>query len=210
MEFNHMKTLNRQIGIRILVAAIVMFSNTVMASAAVVVGNLQVEYRRTPIGIDVEQPRFSWQMNATKGERGYIQTAYRIVVKDAGGNVVWDTQRSKSAVSLGIKYAGSPLKAATRYYWTVAVWNQTGANATGTSWFETGLMNPDPKSAAWSGAQWIGGGDEELVLYSPYLAIFNVRYAQTIAPGSSRASFVYGANDSRLMDKNKNLYQVEN
>ena len=30
-----------------------------------------------------------------------------------------------------------------------------------------------------------------------------------IAPGSTRASFVYGANDSRLMDRYKNIYQVE-
>ena len=47
------------------------------------------------------------------------------------------------------------------------------------------------------------------MLYAPYLAIFDAKYAVTIAPGSARASFVYGANDSRLMDKNKNIYQVE-
>ncbi len=47
------------------------------------------------------------------------------------------------------------------------------------------------------------------MLYAPYLAIFDVKYALTIAPGSTRASFVYGANDSRLMDRNKNIYQLE-
>ena len=47
------------------------------------------------------------------------------------------------------------------------------------------------------------------MLYSPYLAIFDVRYVVAIAQGSSRASFVYGANDSRLMDKHRNIYQVE-
>ena len=57
--------------------------------------------------------------------------------------------------------------------------------------------------------EWIGGGNDDLVLYSPYLAIFDVKYAVAIAPGSARASFVYGANDSRLMDKYKNIYQVE-
>ena len=69
-------------------------------------------------------------------------------------------------------------------------------------------MDPSPGSAAWGGAKWIGGGNDDLVLYSPYLAIFDVKYAVTIAPGSTRASFVYGANDSRLMDRNKNIYQV--
>ena len=204
-----MRTKTLTIGIRILFVLFVLLGTIVQANAAVVIENLQVEYRKTPMGIDVAQPRFSWQMATTKGERGYAQTAYRIEVKDPKGNVVWDTQKAEGAISLGIKYAGSPLKAATRYSWTVTVWNQAGAKAAGTSWFETGLMNPAPNSSAWSGAQWIGGGDEDLVLYSPYLAIFNVKYALTIAEGSTRASFVYGANDSRLMDKNKNIYQVE-
>ena len=90
----------------------------------------------------------------------------------------------------------------------ITVWNQTAVKLTASSWFETGLMDPAPDSSAWGGAKWIGGGDEDLVLYAPYLAIFDVKYALTIAPGSTCASFVYGANDSRLMDKNKNIYQV--
>ncbi len=70
-------------------------------------------------------------------------------------------------------------------------------------------MDPAPDSAAWGGAKWIGGGSEDLVLYSSYLAMFDVKYVLAIAPGSTRASFVYGANDSRLMDRHKNIYQVE-
>jgi alpha-L-rhamnosidase len=69
-------------------------------------------------------------------------------------------------------------------------------------------MDPAPDSSAWGGAKWIGGGTEDLVLYAPYLAIFDMTYALTIAPGSTHASFVYGANDSRLMDRNKNIYQI--
>src|ERR1035441_11010199 len=75
--------------------------------------------------------------------------------------------------------------------WTVTVWNQAGAKITAGSWFETGLMDPAPDSSAWGGAKWIGGGDEDLVLYAPYLAIFDVKYALTIAQGSTRAGFVY-------------------
>jgi alpha-L-rhamnosidase len=91
----------------------------------------------------------------------------------------------------------------------VTVWTQAGAPLTANSWFETGLMDPSPSSAAWGGATWIGGGHDDLVLYSPYLAIFDVKYVLAIAPGSTRASLVYGANDSRLMDKFKNIYQLE-
>ncbi len=194
---------------RLLILAPVLLCAVVQAEAAAVVKNLQVEYRSTPLGIDVAQPRFSWQMAITAGERGFAQTAYQIEIKDPKGNLVWDTKRTETPTSLGIKYAGSPLKPATRYSWTVSVWTQVGAKLSAASWFETGLMDPSPESSAWGGARWIGGGDEDLVLYSPYLAIFDVKYALTIAPGSTRASFVYGANDSRLMDKHKNIYQVE-
>ncbi|MGJ5818624.1 family 78 glycoside hydrolase catalytic domain [Paludibaculum fermentans] len=180
------------------------------ANAAALLQNLQVEYRPTPLGIDVAQPRFSWQMATTAGERSAAQAAYQLEVRDPQGRLVWDTKKVDGSGSLGILYAGSALKAATRYSWTVTVWNQAGAKLLGSSWFETGLMDPSPSSSAWSGAQWIGGRNEDLVLYAPYLAIFDLKYALTIAPGSTRASFVYGANDSRLMDKNKNIYQLAN
>ena len=195
---------------RILIAVTLVLCSLAPANAAVVIRNLRAEYRNTPLGIDVAQPRFSWQMAATAGERGYAQTAYQIEVKGPGGAVVWDSHRNTTSHSLAIRYAGSALQAATRYSWTVTVWNQAGAKLAASSWFETGLMDPAPDSSAWGDAKWIGGGDEDLVLYSPYLAIFDVRYALAIASGSTRASFVYGANDSRLMDKYKNIYQTEN
>jgi len=180
------------------------------AGSAARITNLTVEYRKTPLGIDVERPRFGWQMVAPAGQRGYAQTAYRIVVKDPQGNVAWDSGRVKSSESVAIRYAGQPLKPATRYSWSVTVWDHMGAEATASSWFETGLMDPRPGSPAWGGAQWIGGGDEDLVLYAPYLAVFDLEYTVAIAPGSSRASFIYGANDPRLMDKYKNVFQLEN
>jgi alpha-L-rhamnosidase len=179
------------------------------AQAALIVKNLCVEYRPTPLGIDVRQPRFSWQMAATAGERGAGQSAYQVEVRDPKGLVAWDSTKVASRESVGIRYAGTALNAATRYAWTVTVWTTAGAKLTASSWFETGLMDPSPTSVAWGGAQWIGGGNDDLVLYSPYLMVFDVQYGVTIAPGSSRASFVYGANDSRLMSKYKNIYQLE-
>jgi alpha-L-rhamnosidase len=172
------------------------------------INGLHVEYRQTPLGIDVEQPRFGWQMQAPEGKRGYEQTAYRILVTDPSGEVVWDSERVNEGNALAIEYAGSPLKPCTRYSWTVTVWDQDGQEYPASSWFETGLMNPD--QSAWSGAQWIGGGDEDLVFFSPYLSVFRLRYGVRIAEGSTRASFVYGANDLRLMDRNKNIWQLEN
>jgi alpha-L-rhamnosidase len=172
--------------------------------------HLRVEYSATPLGIDVEAPRFSWQMRAPEGRRGYSQSAYQIVVADPDGVPVWDTGKVASDVSLAIPYGGPALQPATRYAWSVTVWDQDGATAFGASWFETGLMNPDPDLGAWDGATWIGGGDDDLVLYSHYLSIFDLDYTVAIEEGSSRAGFVFGANDRRLMDGNKNIYGIEN
>jgi alpha-L-rhamnosidase len=194
---------------RVMTVVALLFLSVLHAQAAVVVKNLQVEYRSTPLGIDVRQPRFSWQMEATAGERDVAQAAYRIEVREVKGALVWDSERIDSSEAVHIRYAGSTLEAATRYAWTLTVWTRAGAKLGATSWFETGLMDPSPGSTAWDGAKWIGGGSEDLVLYSPYLAIFDVKYVLAIAPGSARASFVYGANDSRLMDRNKNIFQIE-
>jgi len=187
---------------------VILFVGIVRTNAAVVIENLKVEYRNTPLGIDETKPRFSWQMATTAGERGYRQAAYQVQVTDPEGKLAWDSKRVEESRSVGISYAGNPLRAETRYSWNVTVWSQAGERLQASSWFETGLMNPIPDSSAWAGARWIGGGDEDLVLYAPYLAIFKLKYAVTIPPGSSRAGFVYGANDSRLMDRYKNIYQI--
>jgi len=172
--------------------------------------NLTTEYIKTPIGIDVKIPRFSWQMSAQPGERNIFQSAYQIVVKDPGGTLCWDSGKIMSDNSIGVSYAGIPLKASTRYIWDVKVWDRKGKTSTSSSWFETGLMNGNPNLEAWEGAEWIGGSDDDLVLYAPYIVIFNAKYTIALGPGSTRASFIYGANDSRLMDKYKNIWQVEN
>ena len=171
------------------------------------VRNLQVEYRPTPLGIDVAAPRFSWQLDASPSERGLAQVSYQLEVRDPAGALVWDSAKVDADRSVHIVYAGQPLRPTTRYAWTVTVWTKTGARLSGTSWFETGLMDPSP--AAWSGAAWIGGSDADLVLYAPYLSVFDLRFVVAIAPGSTRAGFVYGANDSRLMDRYKNVAQLQ-
>ena len=150
---------------RIVIAALALLCSGVQAQRPRSIRNLQVEYQNTPLGIDVRQPRFSWQMEASAGERGLAQSAYRIEVRDPKGTVVWDSGRTDGPESLAIKYGGSALGAATRYSWTVTVWTQAGAQLRASSWFETGLLDPAPGSAAWGGAKWIGGGSEDLVLY---------------------------------------------
>jgi len=192
---------------RILCLSAILFLS-LNAFAQFTLGGLMSESSVTPMGIDEKTPKFTWQMRADG--RGYRQVAYQIIVADAGGVVVWDSKKVASDLSLNIPYAGAKLLPETRYTWKVTVWSQKGTQASSVSWFETGLMNPDPGLEAWEGAQWIGGGDDDLVLYSQYMSIYKLNYTQIIEEGSTRASFIIGANDARLMDKNKNVFQLEN
>jgi alpha-L-rhamnosidase len=168
---------------------------------------LLTESSVTPLGIDEKTPKFTWQMSAM--DRGVLQTAYHITVTDPKGAVAWDTKKVASDISLNIPYAGSALQPTTHYTWKVTVWDQKGTESSATSWFETGLMNPNANLAAWNGATWIGGATSDLVLNAHYLSIYKLNYTQAIAAGSTKASFVIGANDSRLMDKNKNTYGIQ-
>ena len=80
-------------------------------------------------------------------------------------------------------------------------------------------------STDWYDARWIGVSDEDLPFYSHYLPVFKINYTvQISAPSqeeqdvftggqwgeSAFAGFIYGANDERLLNKNKNIYGIEN
>ena len=188
-----------------------LFAHFTIWGAEVQITNLKIDYTQTPLGVDIQKPNFSWQMQASPDQRGYKQTAYQIEVVNEKGDVVWNTGRTKTDISLNIKYAGELLAPTTRYNWTVKIWDNHNRKHTAKSWFETGLMNPDHQSNAWDNAQWIGGNDNDMVLYSQYLPVFKIEYNIQLDENSesAKAGFIYGANDIRLMDRNKNLFNLE-
>ncbi|PAE16187.1 alpha-L-rhamnosidase [Virgibacillus sp. 7505] len=170
--------------------------------------NLFTDFSSTPLGLDNPNPTFSWQMQAD--HQGAKQKAYQLVVKDPGGKTVWDTKKQHSEESVAIQYEGKELKPATRYEWEVSVWNENGKKATAASWFETGLLDTD--ISAWDGAEWIGTEAEDMVLQAYYFNVYKVHYSLQLdkKTNTEKASFILGANDPRLMDKNKNMYNLEN
>ena len=73
-------------------------SCSISSKGSVTPVNLTVEYLTNPFGLDIEMPRLSWTLEATKeSEFGQKQTAYRILVSsserilkgDKGD--IWDT-----------------------------------------------------------------------------------------------------------------------
>ena len=113
---------------------------------------LKTEDLTDPVGIDAENPAFSWKMQSDViGQR---QTAYRIeVAKDAAfTDLVWDSGKQEDDSSVAIEYAGAPLAASTVYYWRVTAWDKDEKQVrSATATFEMGLLGDD----AWSKSQWI-------------------------------------------------------
>lgn len=117
------------------------------------------EYFTNPIGLDVAQPRLSWQVKAN--HRGARQTAYQIQVsrtplfpaEASTDGLVWDTGRIESDQSLHRPYAGATLKPCRRYFWRVRVWDENNLVSawSDSAFWETGLLSHH----AWQAVHWI-------------------------------------------------------
>lgn len=185
-------------------------SQSGLIDAQIKLTDLLVEYRDTPIGIDEVKPRFSWKMSAAENTRGIYQTAYQVSVENESGEEVWNSGKVETNTSLNIEYEGAELSARTMYSWKLDVWDKDGVLHEQKSWFETGLMNTSIE--AWNGAEWIGGGDDDLVFYSHAISVFKGGFTIQLDEESSstKAAFVLGANDVRLMTPHLNILGVNN
>lgn len=113
---------------------------------------LRCEYRENPMGIDVRQPRFGWQI--VSAERNIHQAAYHIQVsKDDASfkDLVWDSGKVNSDQSIHLTYEGEELQSCTRYHYRVMVWNQHGLGSewSETAFWEMGLMETSDWMADW-------------------------------------------------------------
>lgn len=86
------------------------FSTAIFAKTGV--DKLVCEYHTNPIGIDVDKPRFSWQM--TTDESNSKQIAYEIRVADSPNNfskkknLLWCSGKVTSDQSVNIEYQERP------------------------------------------------------------------------------------------------------
>ena len=161
---------------------------TLLPAGAQEITRLTTEYMDRPMGIDVKQPVFGWQMQSDR--YGAAQTAYRIVTATSkenleNGTYTYDSGTVNSPASVCIKYNGPQLAPCTRYYWQVLVTDERGkVHESPASWFETGLMG-----GLWGNAMWIASNKMQL---SPYRFDYAIEYdVETAKPGP--AKFIFGA-----------------
>ncbi|HEX2919904.1 MAG TPA: family 78 glycoside hydrolase catalytic domain [Bacteroidales bacterium] len=109
-------------------------------------GNLKCEYIVNPVGIDMQRPRFTWNLNDER--RGARQTAFRIFIgTDSaevanGKGMIWSSGKVSSGITF-YKYDGPYLKPFTKYYWSIRLWGQARkrTSISDVASFETGMMN---------------------------------------------------------------------
>ena len=165
--------------------------------------NLETEGKSAPLGIDTQNPVFSWQM--ISDVTGASQKNYQIVVSQSDGTQVWDSGKVDSDSSLDIAYEGEALEPCTVYNWTLTVEDNSGNTLTSQSTFETSKLSTELD--AWNGAKWIGA--DELSLNAASTTLFDITTKVQIPEGSNKASVIFGANDFRYNNKLYNLYQLE-
>ena len=123
---------------------------------SVEVTRLQVEMKSNPLGIDVAQPRFSWQIASDKPD--LMQVGYRIQVAaspedlQSGKNLLWDSGEITSDCSLFIPYEGEMLQSRQSYYWRVKVkTNQSPGDWSEVQMWSMAILNPTEWKARWIG-----------------------------------------------------------
>ncbi|MFE6508282.1 family 78 glycoside hydrolase catalytic domain [Nocardioides sp. NPDC057767] len=120
-------------------------ANTAPAAPA----GLTVDDLARPLNTDLT-PRFGWLPQDSDANE--VQSAYKIEVRDAAGEIVWDSRKVTSAQQSYVDYAGEKLEPGSRYTWRVMTWDRgkQPSRWSAKAAFETGLGDTD-----WSGASWI-------------------------------------------------------
>ncbi|QNL52256.1 family 78 glycoside hydrolase catalytic domain [Olivibacter sp. SDN3] len=129
---------------------------TLVFAGQVGITHLRCELLNNPQGIDVQQPRLSWEL--VGNQRGLKQVAYQIQVASSPERLkqnqidYWDSGRITTDSSVHISYGGKILRSRDRCYWRVKVWSSDGQTAwSDVAYWSVGLLNYND----WKG-RWIG------------------------------------------------------
>ena len=121
------------------------------------------EYKTNPLGIDIANPRLSWQLSAS--EDNVMQSAYEIRVASSpeklnSKQLVWSSGRVTSSQSVSVVYNGPALLSMQRVYWQVRIWdNKNKASAwSEPAFWEMGILKPTDWKASWISF----GGEKEM------------------------------------------------
>jgi alpha-L-rhamnosidase len=121
-----------------------------LCNAQVSVINLRCEDRVNPMGLDILNPRFSWQL--VSDQRDLEQTAYEMRAgKKSGKDILWNSGKIADSQSLFVPYTGNTLESGTAYFWQVRVWDNKGrvSGWSEKAYWQIGLLQPSDWKAKW-------------------------------------------------------------
>lgn len=116
--------------------------------------HLRCEYAVNPLAIDVDAPRFSWEVNDPR--RGAVQSAYEIqaarseAALASGAALLWNTGKVDTAQSIHVPWGGEEPGAGQRAYWRVRTWDGAGVASpwSEVAYWQRGL-SPEDWTARW-------------------------------------------------------------
>jgi alpha-L-rhamnosidase len=125
-----------------------------------------------PPAIDGDAARFTWM--SVGDRRAERQTAYQILVSSSPGRLQagradwWDSGKVASDKSASVQYAGRALPPATRFWWKLRMWDETGQASpySAPAYFDTGLKR-------WT-AHFIWDGTSNLNNFAYFRKVFSV------------------------------------
>ncbi|MBX3433427.1 MAG: family 78 glycoside hydrolase catalytic domain [Pirellulales bacterium] len=163
-----------------------------VSAAAYEVARLRCEDSADPLGVDVPQPRLSWQV--ASDERGQRQTAYRVLVASSPEQLaaergdLWDSGRVESDATTVVRYAGAELSSSQRVHWKVQSWDargQASAWSQPAAW-TMGIVDPADWRAVWIVAPW---SSEALLVRKEFLVRPGLRRATAHLTGLGHFEF---------------------
>lgn len=124
--------------------------------AQVSLQNLKCEMLVNPLGIDVTQPRLSWEIISSK--RNVTQKAYQVLVASTAEKLeqndidLWNSGKIDKDESIHVKYNGQALTSRMRCYWKVKTWTTAGESEwSATNSWTMGLLNYKDWPKGWIG-----------------------------------------------------------
>jgi hypothetical protein len=155
---NHLQLYKFRLTKNIVTFLLLSLTSCLVTAQSLTAVNLTCENQADPLGIDNAFPELSWQI--ISGQRGVLQTAYRILVSDDIEKInkntgdIWDSKKQNKNSSVHIRYAGKVLLANKTYYWKVKVWDNKNniSHWSKTAVWQMGLLSKND----WKNARWIG------------------------------------------------------
>lgn len=139
--------------------------------------DVRTEYRENPIGIDAQEPRFSWKLRSDK--QNVMQECYRIITASDPDfqTVLWDSGVVYSDDSVRVRYDGNRLHTFERVYWKVIVTAGGERAESEVAFFEMGLLKERDWEATWIEA------DTGTIDPDPYKPVIYLRKTFIVKPG---------------------------